>query len=292
MQPPTSAASVPVLILAGGLGTRISEESQTKPKPMVEIGGIPILVHIMRHYYAHGFNDFVICGGYKAIEIKKYFLYYQMLHNDLDIDHRNSFDADWKFREQNGQQEKWRVRVLDTGANTMTGARIGRALKTLSMANHFDHFAVTYGDGLSDVNLTDEYAHHLSHGYLGTVLGVKNTARYGELEVMPNGKVRSFVEKPANSQGFINGGFFFFRREFEEYLGLQEGLVLEDQPLTRLAADGQLNVFRHLGFWHAMDTLRDRNNLEKLWATGQAPWSHPMVTPVSAPVATILEPRA
>ncbi len=264
--------SVPVLILAGGYGTRISEESQFKPKPMIEVGGIPLLVHIMRHYYAHGFNDFVILGGYRNIEIKKYFMYYQALHNDLDIDLRSSFDEGWKFREQSAVQEKWRVRILDTGLGTMTGGRVGRALQILRESDKFEHFALTYGDGLSNIDLRKEFEFHKAHGGLGTVLGVKNLARYGELNTTPTGKVASFLEKPAEKQGFINGGFFFFRRGFETYVDSREGLVLEDQPLSRLAADGQLHVFEHSGFWQAMDTLRDRNVLEKLWSEGRAPW--------------------
>jgi glucose-1-phosphate cytidylyltransferase len=289
-----STQSVPVLILAGGFGTRISEESSFKPKPMIEIGGIPILLHIMRHYYAHGFNNFVVCAGYKAIEIKKYFMYYQVLHNDLDIDHRLSFDESWKFGESDGTQEKWRVRVLDTGTDAMTGGRIAKALKVLARDKPFSHFAVTYGDGLSDVDLRKEYEFHLAHGEMGTVLGVKNFARYGELSTTASGRVNSFLEKPEDKQGFINGGFFFFRREFEQYLNGGDDLVLENQPLMRLAADGQLNFYKHLGFWHAMDTLRDRNTLEKLWAENRAPWVFKSATtlPPSPGTVSTLEPRA
>jgi glucose-1-phosphate cytidylyltransferase len=264
--------SLPVFILAGGYGTRISEESRYKPKPMVEIGGIPILLHIMRHYYAYGFNDFVICAGYKAIEIKKYFMYYQMLHRDLDMDHRSSFAEAWKADSENETQEKWRVRVIDTGMDTQTGGRVGRALQAVKAQTDFDHFAVTYGDGLSDVNLKALLAYHLSHSAMGTVLGVKNQARYGELNTTDSGKVTSFLEKPSEKQGFINGGFFFFRREFESFLSTEQSLSLEEKPLVSLASQGQLNVFKHLGFWHAMDTLRDRTALEALWASGRAPW--------------------
>ncbi len=267
-----NTASVPVFILAGGYGTRISEESQFKPKPMIEVGGIPILVHIMRHYYAHGFNNFIICAGYKAVEIKKYFMYYQVLHNDLDMDHRVSFDEAWKFSESESTQEKWRVRVLDTGLNTMTGGRIGKAIKAVARSESFEHFAVTYGDGLSDVDLRRELDFHQLHGRIGTVLGVKNYARYGELSTGENGVVRSFLEKPEDKQGFINGGFFFFRRGFEALLSADESLVLEREPLMKLAAQGELRFYRHLGFWHAMDTLRDRMTLEKKWAEGDAPW--------------------
>lgn len=286
-------SSVPVLILAGGYGTRISEESQFKPKPMIEIGGIPILVHIMRSYYAQGFTDFVICAGYKAVEIKKYFMYYQALHNDLDIDHRSSFDESWKFSEQSATQEKWRVRVLDTGLNTMTGGRVAHALKVISRDTHFDNFALTYGDGLSDVDLRKEYAFHLAHGGLGTVLGVRNHARYGELSTNANGKVNAFLEKPEEKQGFINGGFFFFRRDFEEYLDGTPGQILENQPLGKLAADGQLHFYQHLGFWHAMDTLRDRTTLEKMWAESNAPWTlRSSAAAVTQAASLILEPRA
>lgn len=290
-----STQNVPVLILAGGYGTRISEESQFKPKPMIEVGGIPMLVHIMRHYYSYGFNDFVICGGYKVVEIKKYFMYYQALHADLDIDHRSSFDQTWKFQDETTALEKWRVRILDTGLNTFTGGRVARALDSIRAAGDFEHFALTYGDGLSDVDLRAEFDYHRSHGKIGTVLGVKNFARYGELDASAEGRVNSFLEKPEDKQGFINGGFFFFRRDFEKYLHLDDKLVLEMQPLYRLAADGQLHVHKHLGFWHAMDTLRDRITLERLWSEGRAPWARlstrqagPMVpTPFSS-----VEPHA
>lgn len=287
-----STQSVPVLILAGGFGTRISEESQFKPKPMVEIGGVPILLHIMRHYYANGFNNFVICAGYKAIEIKKYFMYYQVLQNDLDIDHRHSFDEEWKVGRTSNHQERWRIRVIDTGLHTLTGGRVGRALEMLRQTESFDHFALTYGDGLSDVDLRHEFVFHLSHGSLGTVLGVKNQARYGELNTTEQGKVLSFLEKPAEKQGFINGGFFFFRREFEEYLSVDEKLTLEEQPLSRLAQDGQLRVYKHVGFWQAMDTLRDRTALEAMCASGRAPWMREVPTPLPSGFPQPWEPRA
>jgi glucose-1-phosphate cytidylyltransferase len=266
-----SKDKIPVFILAGGLGTRLSEETQLKPKPMVEIGDIPILVHIMRYYYSFGFNDFVVCAGYRSWEIKQYFLNYEFRKSHLEIDHRVSTDQKPVGVGPNEAQERWRVRVIDTGVDTMTGGRIARALDAVTELEPFSHFALTYGDGVSDVNLDEELAFHFKHGKIGTVLGVHPTARFGELEVSSN-KVNSFEEKPQSKQGLINGGFFFLKREFRKYLGNDDAMILEKSPLSTLAKDGELMMYQHPGFWQPMDTLRDRNMLQGLWESGKAPW--------------------
>lgn len=265
-------SNVPVFILAGGLGTRISEETALKPKPMIEIGGTPILVHIMRWYYRHGFNDFVICAGYRAWEIKNYFLNYEFRASHLEIDHRNNENQPAKSFGKNISQEQWRVRVIDTGENCMTGGRIARALDEVQGNTAFENFAVTYGDGLCDVNLGDELAFHERHGQIGTILGVAPMARFGELDIDPQGKVAHFAEKPQSRQGLINGGFFFFKRSFKSYLSTNADCILEKAPLMKLAEDSQLMNFAYKGFWQPMDTLRDKTQLEEMWASGKAPW--------------------
>ena len=268
----TQKQDIPVFILAGGLGTRLSEETGTKPKPMLEVGEIPLLVHIMRSYYRFGFNDFVICAGYRSWEIKQFFLAYEFRMNHLLIDHREDVGQMPAALGRSSAQEKWRVRVVDTGVDCMTGGRIARALDIISNDQAFSCFALTYGDGLSDVNLSDELAFHLSHGKLGTVLGVGLSPRFGVLDVDEDQRVSGFLEKPAHRNDVINGGFFFFRREFRRHLSPKASCVLEREPLEQLAGLGELMTFKHAGFWHPMDTLRDKNHLEKLWGSGQAPW--------------------
>lgn len=290
-RPTIVASQIPILILAGGHGTRISEETALKPKPMVEIGGIPLIVHIMRHYYAYGFNDFVICGGYRSFEIKKFFMDYRFNMNDLEVDRRKPGSEPYRAMESRNAEERWRVRVIDTGVDTMTGARVAQALDRIRETDSFSHFGLTYGDGLTDLNLSTELRFHLDHGHVGTVLGVKNVARYGELDVNGDRKVMGFLEKPQSRQGFISGGFFFFREDFREYLSLQRDTVLEQAPLSRLAKDGELKVFEHSGFWYAMDTLRDKNHLQSLWEAGSPPWVvRSKETVPSAPVSKPLPP--
>ncbi|MGK5086844.1 sugar phosphate nucleotidyltransferase [Bdellovibrionota bacterium FG-2] len=271
----TKKQNVPVFILAGGLGTRISEETDLKPKPMVEIGEIPILVHIMRWYYAAGFDDFVICGGYRCWEIKNYFLNYEFRPNNLVIDHRNSGDVPPAAFGRNSAQEKWRVRVIDTGLNCMTGGRIARAFDLVSNEKGGDTdcstFAVTYGDGLSDVDLVSELEFHKTHGKLGTVLGVHPAARFGEIELQAGGRVKSFAEKPQSREGYINGGFFFFRSGARKYLRAEPDCILEQGPLAKLAQDSELMMHKHDGFWQPMDTIREKQLLQGLWEKG-APW--------------------
>jgi glucose-1-phosphate cytidylyltransferase len=258
-------SKVPVFVLCGGLGTRLREETEVRPKPMVPVGSRPILWHIMRAYARHGFKRFILCLGYKADVIKSYFLNYASMSSDFTVELKtnavtvHSIDHD----------QDWQVTLADTGELTMTGARVARAAaKYLGDA---PQFAVTYGDGLTDVNLADELRFHVDQQRLGTVLGVNPPSRFGELKV-DGAHVRKFAEKPVFADEWINGGYFFFQREFLQYLSPEEGCVLEREPLVRLADDGQLSIFKHRGFWACMDTQRDREQLEKLWASGQAPW--------------------
>jgi len=266
---------IPVFILAGGLGTRISEETHLKPKPMIEVGEIPILVHLMRWYYSFGFNDFVVCAGYRSWEIKQYFLNYEFRKNHLVIDHRTNGDAPPTSWGRSLEQEKWRVRVIDTGVDCMTGARVARAYDEVQSSQEIENFAVTYGDGLSDVDLGKEFGFHQSHSKLGTVLGVPPLARFGELDFTPDHHVKNFLEKPQSRQGLINGGFFFFKKGFREYLNTDSDCIMEKKPLSTLAEDGELLMHPYSGFWQPMDTLRDKTQLQNLWDSGKAPWLPP-----------------
>lgn len=269
---PKHIAETPVFILAGGLGTRLSEETRLLPKPMVEIGDLPILLHIMRYYYSFGFKDFVICAGYKGWEIKRYFAEYHLRVNHLEIDSRKGADSLPKVFGTHLDFEEWRVRVIDTGQDTMTGARIARTFDEVQKSQNLERFAVTYGDGLTNAALDQEFDFHLKQNKIGTVLGVKNPPRFGELDVDENSNVEGFLEKPESRQGYINGGFFFFEAGFRKYLSLDQSLTLEREPLEHLARDRELVVFKHDGFWSPMDTLRDKNTLQALWDSGRAPW--------------------
>jgi glucose-1-phosphate cytidylyltransferase len=226
----------------------------------------------MRWYYSFGFNDFVICAGYRSWDIKNFFLNYEFRLNHLVIDHRSSVNRPPLLMGANLEQEKWRVRVIDTGHDTMTGGRVARAFDEVVQEETFEHFALTYGDGLSDVNLSQELEFHYEHKQIGTVLGVPPVARWGELDVASDSKVIGFLEKPENRQSLINGGFFFFRSSFRDYLETKNSCVLEREPLCGLVADKGLVMFRHSGFWQPMDTLRDKLQLQELWDSGSAPW--------------------
>lgn len=264
---------IPVFILAGGLGTRLSEETHSRPKPMVEIGEVPILLHVMRWYYKFGFNDFVICAGYRAWDIKNYFLNYEAKLNHLEIDHRTNQNTLPVSFGRNLAQEKWRVRVLDTGLNSMTGARLAKAFDIVRETDDFDTFALTYGDGVSDIDLSKELSFHFSHRKIGTVASIHHIqSRFGVLEVEGSGQVKGFVEKPEEKKEVINGGFFFFNAAFRKYLGTHDDCILERRPLAQLSKDDHLMAYQHQGFWQPMDTLRDKLNLEELWKSGKAPW--------------------
>ena len=253
-----------VVILAGGLGTRISEESNLRPKPMIEIGGKPILWHIMKIYSAHGNNDFVICCGYKGYMIKEYFANYYLHNCDITFDM-----ADNSVVVHQRKSEPWRVTLVDTGESTMTGGRLKRVGEYIKGE---DAFCFTYGDGISDLNIHASIEFHLSHGKLATVTAVRPPGRFGALE--RNGsQVTAFIEKPRGDGGTINGGFFILS---PRCLDLIDGddVSWEGSPLVRLAAMGQIMAFDHRGFWQPMDTMRDKNYLEDLWASGKAPWKN------------------
>jgi glucose-1-phosphate cytidylyltransferase len=250
------------VILAGGLGTRISEESQFKPKPMIEIGGRPILWHIMKLYSAHGFNDFIVCLGYRGYVVKEYFANYVLHNADLTVDL-----ARGAIEYHATNHEPWRVTLVETGSETMTGGRLKRVAKYLEPDQPF---FMTYGDGVADVDLTALAAFHRGHGKAATITAVAPPGRFGALEIH-EGRVDRFAEKPPGDQGLINGGFFVLNPSVLDRI---EGdpTIWEREPLEGLAADGQLMAYRHDGFWAAMDTLRDKNILEGLWASGEAPW--------------------
>lgn len=250
------------VLLAGGLGTRLSEETTLRPKPMVEIGGRPILWHIMKLYSHHGINEFVICCGYKGYMIKEYFANYFLHMSDV------TFDISTNTTEVHRRTaEPWRVTLIDTGEDTMTGGRLKRVAPYL---NDDEAFCFTYGDGLSDVNIRASIDFHRHHGRHATVTAVSPPGRYGAIECTGD-RVRRFVEKPRGDGSLINGGFFVLSPEIFKYIEGDE-TPWEGAPLTRLAADGQMMAFAHSGFWQPMDTLRDKNLLENLWRTGAAPW--------------------
>lgn len=248
------------VLLAGGLGTRISEESHLRPKPMIEIGGRPILWHIMKIYGSHGINDFVICCGYKGYLIKEYFANYFLHMSDVTFDM-----SDNRMEVHQGKAEPWRVTLVDTGETTMTGGRLRRVADYIRGT-----FCLTYGDGVADVDLTALVACHRASGREATVTAVQPPGRYGALDIA-EGRVTSFLEKPVGDGQWINGGFFVCEPSVLLRIA-GDTTPWEAGPLESLAADGQLAVFHHGGFWAAMDTLRDKNQLEELWAKGRAPW--------------------
>jgi glucose-1-phosphate cytidylyltransferase len=253
---------VKAVILAGGLGTRISEETHLKPKPMVEIGGKPILWHIMKIYSAHGVNDFVICCGYRGYVIKEYFANYFLHMSDV------TFDMECNRMEVHHQNaEPWRVTLVDTGEDTQTGGRLKRVSAYLT---HDDAFCFTYGDGVSDVDITAAIAFHKAHGKLATVTAVQPPGRYGAIERNGN-QVTGFVEKPRGDGALINGGFFVLSPKVLDLIA-GDHTSWESEPLSELARMGEMMAFEHTGFWQPMDTLREKSHLEELWAAGKAPW--------------------
>jgi glucose-1-phosphate cytidylyltransferase len=254
---------VKLVILAGGVGSRITEETLLKPKPMIEVGGKPILWHIMKIYSVHGVNDFVICCGYRGYIIKEYFANYFLHTSDVTFHMREN-----RMEVHQAHAEPWRVTLVDTGEQTMTGGRLKRVARFLEDEQFF---CFTYGDGLADVNITRQLAFHGAHGKLATVTAVRPPGRYGALELVERNRVARFMEKPKGDGGYINGGFFVLSPKVIECID-GDATMWEEEPLGRLAADGNLIAYPHDGFWHPMDTLRDKNQLESLWASGKAPW--------------------
>lgn len=254
------------IILCGGQGTRLREYTELRPKPMVEIGGRPILWHIMKCFARFGVSDFLLCLGYKGNVIKDYFLNYEAMNTDFTVElGKNKI----RYHGDAHKEDGWTVTLIDTGEKTMTGARVKRAARYLNGSE--EPFLVTYGDGLSDVNIQDLIAFHKSHNTMATLTGVRPPSRFGELQT-DGTTVKSFTEKPALAHGLINGGFFCFEPEFLEYINDDPSCILEREPLERCASDGQLSVFEHRGFWQCMDTYRDWELLEKQWQSGKAPW--------------------
>lgn len=251
-----------VVILAGGLGTRLSEETSSRPKPMVEIGGKPILWHIMKLYSSYGMNDFIICCGYKGYVIKEYFANYFLHMSDVTFDMNNN-----SMVVHNKRAEAWKVTLVDTGNNSMTG---GRLLRVKDYVKNEKSFCFTYGDGVGDINLAELIKFHNSHGRKATLTSTHPPGRFGALEIN-NGLVNRFMEKPKGDGGKINGGFFVMKPSIFDYIEGDE-TIWEQQPVGKLADEGELMAFEHEGFWQPMDTLRDKVYLENLWASNNAPW--------------------
>jgi len=253
---------VKAVILAGGLGTRISEESQLRPKPMIEIGGRPILWHIMKIYAHHGVTDFVVCLGYKGYVIKEYFANYVLHNADVTIDARHN-----KIIYHQSSAEPWTVTLVDTGEATLTGGRLKRVARFIDPGQTF---CLTYGDGVADIDISALIAFHKGHRKTATLAAVVPPGRYGALE-LEGTRVNRFIEKPPGDNAFINGGFFVLEPAVMEYIAGDQ-TAFEGAPLETLARNGELMAFRHTGFWQPMDTLRDKNALEALWLAGRAPW--------------------
>lgn len=253
-----------VVILCGGKGTRLREETEYRPKPMVNIGGRPILWHIMKTYEYYGFKDFVLCLGYKGDMIKEYFLNYETMNNDFTINLGNHN----KIQLYNNHHEHdWNVTLVNTGEEAMTGARVKRIEQFIDE----DSFLLTYGDGVANINIDDVVRYHRSHGKIGTMTGVRPSSRFGELNVKDN-QVITFNEKPQALDGLINGGYFVFNKKFFDYIRRDDNCILEKEPLEKLVKDGQLMVYPHYGFWQCMDTFREFELLNNLWKSNNAPW--------------------
>ena len=252
-----------VVILAGGLGTRISEESHLKPKPMIEIGDMPILWHIMKIYSHYGYNDFIICCGYKAYMIKEYFADYYLHRSDVTFD----FSENNKMTIHSNFSEPWKVTLVDTGLNTMTGGRIKRIQKYIGN----EPFMLTYGDGVSDVNIAKLVKFHKSHGKIATITAINVGQRFGVLDINEDNEINGFREKSDNDGSVINGGFMVLNPEIFEYIE-GDNTVFEKKPLETVAKIGELMAYKHDGFWKCMDTQRDKQQLESLWESGEAPW--------------------
>jgi len=251
------------VILAGGLGTRISEETYLKPKPMIEIGGKPILWHVMKIYSSHGINDFIICCGYKGYVIKEYFANYFLHMSDVTFNMVEN-----KMEVHSNNSEPWKVTLIDTGEQTMTGGRLKRVRE---FVKDDEAFCFTYGDGLCDVNVTDLIAFHKAEGRLATLIATRPPGRYGALNLDGEKRVKRFREKPDGDGGWINGGFFVLSPKVIDLIP-DDNTSWESEPLNQLASSNQLSAYKHTGFWQAMDTIREKNILENLWLSGEAPW--------------------
>ena len=251
------------VILAGGLGTRLSEETDLRPKPLVEIGGYPVLWHVMKIYEAADVTEFIICGGYKSSMIKRYFANYYLEANDIEIDLAN---GSVRYL-GSSPREKWRVVIADTGVDTMTGGRLKRVAALVGN----ETFCLTYGDGVADLDLRKVVEFHRHHGKLATITAVPSPGRFGILDIVDSERVSRFHEKPESEMGWINGGFFVLEPKVMDYID-GDDTMWERQPLERLAREGQLVAYRHTGFWRPMDTLRDKRDLETLWASSAPPW--------------------
>ena len=259
----------PVMILCGGMGTRLREETEVRPKPMVEIGDRPILWHIMKRYAAFGLTDFILCLGYKGHVIKDYFLNYKARTADLTVSLGQPDAVEYRSR---APEENWRVTLVETGLETQTGARVVIASRYVEAQT----FCLAYGDGIGDIDVEALLRFHAKHGKVGTVTGVRPPGRFGEIQCQNDGTVSEFNEKPQVAEGIINGGFFVFEKAFvERYLAPRKDVVLEREPLQDLARDGELMVYVHEGFWQPMDTYREMKLLNELWASGHAPWTTP-----------------
>lgn len=252
-----------VLILAGGLGTRLSEETDVRPKPMVEIGGRPILWHIMKMYSQQGFNEFIVLLGFKGYCIKEYFANYFMHRSDVTIELSTN-----KLTVHNSNSEPWVITLIDTGDNTLTGGRVKRAQSYVGD----NRFMLTYGDGLSDINMAAQLKFHNEHGGAITMAAVQPDGRFGTFEGGEDGSVRQFLEKPRGDGSWINGGFFICESKVFDYIDSGDATIFEQLPLQNLARDGELFAFKHPGFWKCMDTLRDKMDLNELWSQDKAPW--------------------
>lgn len=256
--------SMKVVILAGGLGTRLSEETKLIPKPMVEIGGKPILWHIMKIYAYYGFNDFIVLTGYKSHIIKDYFVNYYQQYSDITVDmEKNAVEI------HRMQVEPWRVTMLYTGQDTMTGGRIKKAQEYIGN----ESFLLTYGDGVSDINIAESIKSHKASNKIATMTAIQLSGRFGALDIDSNNTICSFMEKPKGDGSWINGGFFVCEPKVFDYIDDGDDVIFERTPLENLAKDGQLNAYKHNGFWHPMDTLKDKNELTQMWISNVAPWA-------------------
>jgi glucose-1-phosphate cytidylyltransferase len=270
-------AKIPVVILAGGLGTRLSEETYNFPKPMVPVGGIPIIVHIMDYYANFGHCHFIICGGYKIEDLKNYFLTLPYVEKNLEISFSSSQHNITVKSNKNTffcHRNHWKVTILETGLHSMTGYRVAQAIEYLNDNTSYEHVCLTYGDGLTDANLHDELNFHLANQNYATVLGVHSSGRFGVLEFDEQDNVIKFAEKPKE---YINGGYFILKKGFEKFLPKNDpSCVFEKEPLQNMAEAKELKMFRHSGFWQCMDTKRDKDMLEEIWSKGNAPWLKPI----------------